>query len=145
MKFTITIEIKERKEEVFRYLTSPVKLTEWTKGLQSIKPTKGRRSKAGGTSKLFFKEQKTTFTVLEEVLVFDRNNQFKIRLDHQEIISEVDYYFRTKDNHTVIIAKYHIQFKNVFNRALGIFFRGPMKKQQADDLKRLKRNIVKGI
>jgi hypothetical protein len=141
MKFTITIDINESKPEVFRYLTSPTKLTEWTKGLQSIKPVKGRRSKEGGTSKLFFKEQKTTFTVHEEVLIFDRNNQFKIHLDHQEMITDIDYYFRTKDHQTVIVAKYHIRFKNILNRALGIFFKGPMKKQQLDDLKKLKSNI----
>lgn len=141
MKFTITIHINESKPEVFRYLTSPVKLTEWTKGLQSIKSVKGRRSKVGGTSKLFFKEQKTTFTVDEEVLIFDRNNQFKVHLDHQEIITIIDYYFRTKENQTVVVAKYNIRFKNVLNRALSIFFKGPMKKQQLGDLKKLKRNI----
>jgi len=141
MKFTINVIVKENKAEVFRYLTSPAKLTEWTKGLQSIKPLKGRRSKEGGTSKLFFKEQKTTFSVEEEVLVFDRNNRFKIRLDHQEMVSVVDYYFRTTDDQTVVIAKYDIHLKNLLNRFVAIFFKGPIKKQQLEDLKKLKQKI----
>lgn len=139
MKFTISVLIKKPPSEVFRYLTSPTKLTEWTQGLQSVKSVKGRRNQIGGKSKLFFKEGSTSFTVNEEVLVFKRHHAFSLLLDHQEILTTVDYFLEEEERGTLLTAKYHIKFKNLLNRIFAIFFKAPMKNQQSSDLKKFKK------
>ncbi len=141
MKFTISVLIKKPQSDVFRYLTSPTKLTEWTQGLQSVKSVKGRRNQVGGKSKLLFKEGSTSFTVNEEVLVCKRHNAFSLLLDHKEILTTVDYFLEEADRGTLLTAKYNIKFKNLFNRIFGIFFRAPMKNQQSSDLKKFKKTI----
>ena len=141
MKFTISVLIKKSPSDVFRYLTSPTKLTDWTQGLQSVKSIKGRRNQVGGKSKLLFKEGSTSFTVNEEVLVFKRHNAFSLLLDHKEILTTVDYFLEEEGRGTLLTAKYNIKFKNLLNRIFAIFFRGPMKTQQSNDLKKLKKAL----
>ena len=143
MKFTITLTINKSTPEVFRYLTSSAKLGEWMRDFQSIKSIKGRRSKVGGKSKLMMRDTRSSFSIEEEILEFDRNKRFKVQLDHSEMMTAIDYQFGDNGDTTILIAKYHIGFKNVLNSFFGLFFKIPMRNQQREDLQKLKRKVEK--
>ncbi len=140
MKFTITIDIKKSAPAVFRYIASPLKLAEWTKDCQSVKTIKGRRNDAGHTSKIIMKDAKSTYSIEEEVLMYQRNQRFKIILTHKELTSEVDYLLeKVSDEHTKLHARYNIRFTNFLNRIFSSFFKIPIRNQQTEDLRKLKR------
>lgn len=141
MKFTISIFIQKPTETVFRLLSSPLRLPEWTHGLESVRSVKGRRSQVGGESKLFFKEQKTSFSIQEKVLTFDRGECFETLLDHQEILTTIRYTLKAEGNGTILTASYAIKFKNMLNGFFSIFFKKPMKKQQTADLTAFKKMV----
>ena len=139
MKFTISILVKKPQEQVFRYLCSPLRLPDWTQGLQSVKSIKGRRSQVGGQSKLYYKENKATFFIEEEVLVHERHSAFSVFLDHKEMVTIIDYTLEKEGKYTILNVKYTIKLKNLLNRIFSVFFIIPMKSQQTNDLKKLKK------
>lgn len=141
MRFKITIIIERPVAEVFRYTTSPAKLSEWMQDFQGIRPIEGRRSKVGGKSKITMKDARSSYSITEEVLVFERDQRFKVRLDHTEIITTIDYQFQARQKHTLLTAHYQVHFKNIINRIFGAFFKIPMKNQQKADFERLKTRI----
>lgn len=143
MKFTITQTINKPVADVFRYLTSPAKMGEWMKDFQSIKPIKGRRSQVGGRSKIMMKDASSAFALEEKVIEFERNKRFKVEIEHSEMTTIIDYQLGGKDEKTVLVAKYHIGFKNIMNGVFALFFKIPMRNQQREDLARLKKKIEK--
>lgn len=141
MKFVITLNIKKSPDVVFRYLASPVKMVEWVKDFKSIRPIEGRRSQVGSTSKLTYKDAKSAYTIEEEVLTFNRNETFEVKLDHKELITTVKYQVAKSERGTILVVTYNVKFKNFINRIVAPFFKIPMKNQQTEDLKRLQQNI----
>jgi uncharacterized protein YndB with AHSA1/START domain len=141
MKFSISILIKKPQADVFRYLTNPAKLPEWMQGLQNVHPIKGRRSQVGGQSKLQFKEGNTSFSINEEVLHYNRHDQFTVYLNHSEMTTVIDYILEKRNADTLLTATYEIKFKNIISRIFSVFFKTPMRNQQTNDFKKLKQCI----
>lgn len=143
MKFSISVFIKKPQAEVFRNLTNSTKLPEWMQGLQSVSLIKGRRNQSGNQSKLHFKEGNTKFVVDEEVLNYHRHDQFTVYLNHSEMTTVIDYILKEEKRTTILTANYEVKFKNIISRIFSIFFKVPMRNQQAQDLKKLKKLIEK--
>lgn len=142
MQFQISVIAPADAPHTFRTLISPVKLPLWMQDLQSVKSTAGRRSQVGGRSQLHFKDAKSAFQVKEEVTALERNRLFAVRQVHTELTTTVTYTLQPEnDQRTRLTVHYRVQFHNPLNRVMALFFKGPMKRQQSQDLQRLVRLI----
>ena len=144
MKFQSNILIKESVNKVYQYTVDPKNLKNWVHGFKQYKPQKGRRRTTGSTAVQVFDDGEL-MEVKEEVLSNVANKEFVCRLSHKNMESNVSYRFLNQgDALTKLVVQTDVRLKPAIFNLFSLFVKGPMRKQQDDDLKRLKRVIENG-
>ena len=142
MKFQTSIIIHESVAQVFRYTVNPQNMNKWVQGFQQFKTQKGRKRAKGSTALQVFNDNGEVTEVQEEVLENIANQHFAFRLSHKNMESEVHYHFLNQgDQTTKLLVKATIRLKPRLFNLFALFVKGPMKRQQEQDLAKLKKLI----
>ncbi len=141
MKIKTVIQINHSTEKVFRYLTNSRNMPEWMMGLQKIKSVKGRRPAKGSISTQVFKDAKGLMEVKEEVVEFERNKTFALQLSHKNMETTQLFSLAANEDGTKLTVETQTRLIPAFIGIFGVFMKDQMRRQQEQDLKKLKRKI----
>lgn len=140
MQFQTSIIIKEAVAQVYQYTLNPQNMSKWVQGFQQFKTRKGRKRAKGSTAVQVFNDGGEVTEVQEEVLENITNQNFAFRLSHKNMESEVHYHFLDQgDRTTKLMVKAKVRLKPPVFNMFALFVKGPMKRQQVQDLAKLKK------
>lgn len=146
MKFQTSIIIYKSVAEVYRYTLHPQNMNKWVQGFQQFKPGKGRKRAKGSTAIQIFNDGGQVTEIQEEVLENIINQHFTFRLSHKNMESEVNYHFLNQgDQVTKLLVKAKVRLKPRIFNLFALFVKGPMKRQQEQDLAKLKKLIERDL
>ena len=142
MNLHSTILIKASVNTVYQYTTDPRNLGKWVHGFKEYKSRKGRKRSTGSTAVQVFDDGGEILEIQEEVLSNVPNKEFVCHLSHKNMESEVTYRFLNQgDAITKLQVSARVRLKPVLFNLFSIFVKGPMRRQQEEDLRRLKNCI----
>ncbi|MFT5833752.1 MAG: hypothetical protein ACI97N_001380 [Cognaticolwellia sp.] len=138
------IDIRQPVAVVFKGLVEPSNMPKWIEGFQTLESVKGKRPRKGSISKHIFNDSKGRMEIQEEILKFDRNKKFEIRLSHKNMDTHQAFQFLNQGNEiTRLILTTQTRLIPVFMGIFSIFMKSRMKKQQEADLKKFKYLVEK--
>lgn len=142
MRFSTDIVIERSVSDVYQFVRQPNNMKHWVQGFQAFRPRKGTPRRPGSLAVQVFEEPdgKTT-EVQEKVLQIQPNESIRLRLTHRNMDSSVHYRFLDLGEHTKLVVDVSTQLKPKLFFLLTPFVKGPMRRQQQQDLLRLKRYL----
>ena len=144
MRFKSNILIKENVNIVYQKTLNPKNLGRWVHGFKQFKTQKGRQRATGSTALQIYDDGGEILEVKEEVLSNVLNKEFICRLSHKNMESEVQYRFLNQgDSITKLQVNTQVKLKPAFFNLFALFVKGPMFRQQEEDLVKLK-NLIEG-
>lgn len=139
MVIKTVIDIRQPIALVFKELVNPLNLPKWVNGFQKLESVKGRRPRKGSISKQIIKDSQGLMEIREEILNFDKNKHFEIRLSHKNMETHQHFQFLNKGKTTRVILTTTTRLIPAIMAVFSIFMKGQMRKQQEADLMRLKK------
>lgn len=76
MKFTLALTINKNRQTVWKAFDNPKNMKRWMPTLESFEPQSGVAGQVGAVSKLTFREDGRTITMLETITARDEPNEF---------------------------------------------------------------------
>lgn len=143
MRFNGSILIHRTPEEVFRFVVSPTKMPQWNTGLKELKAVKGRRTQKDSVMNHIYIENGEVLVVREEVLIVERGREFTSELIHKNMISTIQYLFKTEGRATRLDVKVRVRLVPRFMGIFGLFMRAAMRDRLLQDLGTLKKLMEK--
>ncbi len=138
MKFQSEIIINKPVKEVYQFTINPKNLPHWVDGFEKFKPLSGKARKVGSIGIHLYKDKEGKFEVREEVLSHEVGKSLKTQLSHKNMETTLNLRFLNQGDSTKLIAEVKVNLKPYLFNLAAPFVKGPMKKQQLTDLKRLK-------
>ncbi len=143
MTIKTIIQIEAPVSSVFRKLTDGKNLKNWIEGFKKIKSISGRRPNKGSISKQIFEDAKGLMEVEEEILYYDRNKEFQVKLSHKNMLTLETYEFVNQGDSTRLILTTNIRLIPMFIGIFAPFMKPQMRKLQEANLMRFKRLLEK--
>jgi hypothetical protein len=146
MKFSTSIPIDKPATEVFRYVVlQPQNMKHWVQGFEAFRPQSGSKRKEGSVAAQVFHDGDHKTEVREEVLEVRPHKRFRCLLTHRNMQSEQDYHFLDQGGgQTKLYLATEVKLRPALFNLFGFLVKGPMRKQQAADLERLKSELEAG-
>lgn len=143
MKFSTSVYIDKPAAEVFRYVVlHPQNMKQWMQGFKAYQPKTGGKRKVGSVATQVFDDNGHRTEVREEVLEVHPHKQFRCLLTHKNMLSEQAFHFLDQGNaQTKLQLETEVKLRPALFNFFGFLVKGPMRKQQAADLQRLKSAI----
>lgn len=76
MRYTVNLTINKNRDRVWRAFENPKNMKRWMPTLQSFEPQSGTPGQVGAISKLVYREDGRTLTMLETITNRDEPNEF---------------------------------------------------------------------
>ena len=144
MTIKTVIDIRRPIAEVFKELVNPDNMPKWIEGFQKLEKVKGRRPRKGSISTQVHKDSKGRMELKEEILLFERNKTFEIRLSHKNMDTRQSYEFINQGKSmTRVILTTETRLIPAFIGIFSVFMKGGMRKQQEANLMRFKKLMEK--
>ncbi|MFK7949276.1 MAG: SRPBCC family protein [Saprospiraceae bacterium] len=144
MTIKTVIDIRQPVSTVFKELVNPDNMPKWVEGFVQIDKVKGRRPRRGSISNQIHKDSKGRMELREEILLFERNKKFEIRLSHKNMDTKQSYEFLSQGKSiTRVILTTETRLIPAFIGIFSIFMKGGMKRQQEGNLMRFKKLMEK--
>lgn len=144
MTIKTVIDIRQPVSVVFKELVNPATMPKWIDGFVKLEQVKGRRPRRGSISTQVHKDAKGRMELKEEILLFERNKKFEIRLSHKNMDTKQSYEFLNQGKSmTRVILTTQTRLIPAFIGIFSIFMKGGMKRQQDANLMRFKKLMEK--
>lgn len=144
MTIKTVIDIRRPVSEVFKELVNPDNMPKWIDGFVKLEKVKGRRPRRGSISNQIHKDAKGRMELKEEVLLFERNKKFEIRLSHKNMDTKQSYEFLSQGKSiTRVILTTQTRLIPAFIAIFSVFMKGGMQRQQEANLMRFKKLMEK--
>lgn len=144
MTIKTVIDIRRPVAEVFKELVNPDSMSNWIDGFIKLEKVKGRRPRRGSISNQIHKDSKGRMELREEVLLFERNKRFELRLSHKNMDTKQSYEFINQDKSmTRVILTTQIRLIPAFIGIFSVFMKGSMRRQQEKNLMQFKKLMEK--
>ena len=144
MTIKTVIDIRRPIAEVFTELVNPDNMSKWIEGFVKLEKVKGRRPRRGSISTQVHKDSKGRMELREEILLFERNKKFEIRLSHKNMDTKQSYEFISQGQSvTRVTLVTQTRLIPAFIAIFSIFMKGSMKRQQEANLMRFKKLMEK--
>jgi hypothetical protein len=143
MTIKTIIQIEAPVSKVFSSLTDGKNLKNWQEGFKKLKSISGRRPNKGSISKQVFEDAKGFMEVEEEILYYDRNKEFQVKLSHKNMLTMETYEFVNQGDSTRLILTTNIRLIPMFIGIFAPFMKPQMRNLQEANLRRLKRLLEK--
>jgi len=144
MTIKTVIDIRQPVAEVFKELVNPDNMPKWIEGFVRLEKVKGRRPRRGSISTQIHKDSKGQMELREEILLFERNKKFEIRLSHKNMDTKQSYEFVNQGKSmTRVILVTQTRLIPAFIAIFSVFMKGGMKRQQEANLMRFKKLMEK--
>ncbi len=141
MNFRSEIEIQASAEDVFRYCLNPKNLKNWMDGFQRFKQLSGRQRQAGAKLMLVFKDKAGELEVNEQIVEVTKGKLIRSELSNKNMRTQQSFRFLNQGGTCKILIDTKVQLRPAIFNLFGFFVKGPMQKQQGEDLQRLKQVI----
>ena len=144
MTIKTVIDIRRPIAEVFTELVNPDNMSKWIEGFVKLEKVKGRRPRRGSISTQVHKDSKGRMELREEILLFERNKKFEIRLSHKNMDTNQSYEFISQGQSvTRVTLVTQTRLIPAFIAIFSVFMKGSMKRQQEANLMRFKKLMEK--
>lgn len=144
MTIKTVIDIRRPISEVFTELVNPDNMSKWIEGFVKLEKVKGRRPRRGSISTQVHKDSKGRMELREEILLFERNKKFEIRLSHKNMDTKQSYEFISQGQSvTRVTLITQTRLIPAFIAIFSVFMKGSMKQQQEANLMRFKKLMEK--
>ena len=130
--------IERPVDKSFMVFTDVSKMGEWLTGFKKMELIKGLPTLPGSMIRMTMEMNGKEILVTEEVIEFKWNKLFSFRLHHESMTVDCEYIFVSADMDSEIHSKMTVEGNNLFWRSAILFMKGKMKKQNQDDLEKLK-------
>ena len=144
MTIKTVIDIRRPIAEVFTEMVNPDNMSKWIEGFVKLEKVKGRRPRRGSISTQVHKDSKGRMELREEILLFERNKKFEIRLSHKNMDTKQSYEFISQGQSvTRVTLITQTRLIPAFIAIFSVFMKGSMKQQQEANLMRFKKLMEK--
>lgn len=144
MTIKTVIDIRRPIAEVFTELVNPDNMSKWIEGFVKLEKVKGRRPRRGSISTQVHKDSKGRMELREEILLYERNKKFEIRLSHKNMDTKQSYEFISQGQSvTRVTLITQTRLIPAFIAIFSVFMKGSMKQQQEANLMRFKKLMEK--
>ena len=144
MTIKTVIDIRRPVAEVFTELVNPDNMSKWIEGFVKLEKVKGRRPRRGSISTQVHKDSKGRMELREEILLYERNKKFEIRLSHKNMDTKQSYEFISQGQSvTRVTLITQTRLIPAFIAIFSVFMKGSMKQQQEANLMRFKKLMEK--
>lgn len=133
------IDIRKPVSVVFKELVNPKNLPKWVNGFQKLESVKGRRPRKGSVSKQIIKDSQGIMEIREEILKFEKDKNFEIRLSHKNMETHQHFAFAKEGKTTRLTLTTTTRLIPAIMAVFSVFMKGQMRRQQEADLMKLKR------
>lgn len=130
--------IERPVDKSFMVFTDVNKMGEWITGFKKMEMIKGMPTLPGSLIRMTMEINGKEIMVTEEVVEFKWNKIFSFRLYHKSMTIDCEYTFVSSEMNSEIHSNMTVKGKNLFWRSVNLFMKGKMKKQNQDDLDKLK-------
>jgi len=143
MRIQSSLQIERPVDEVYRFVVlHPQNMKHWMQGFERYQPQSGGKRKTGSVATQVFKDGKHKTEIREEVLEVRPHEHFRCLLSHRNMLSEQDFRFLDQgDGQTRLVLETEVKLRPALFNIFGFLVKGPMRKQQEADLKRLKQAL----
>lgn len=140
MTIKTVIDIRRPISEVFTELVNPDNMPKWIEGFVKIEKVKGKRPRRGSISKQIHKDSKGRMELREEILLYERNKKFEVRLSHKNMDTKQSFEFVSQAPAvTRVTLVTQTRLIPAFIAIFSVFMKGSMKRQQEANLMRFKK------
>jgi uncharacterized membrane protein len=144
MTIKTVIDIRRPISEVFTELVNPDNMPKWIEGFVKIEKVKGKRPRRGSISKQIHKDSKGRMELREEILLYERNKKFEVRLSHKNMDTKQSFEFVSQAPAvTRVTLVTQTRLIPAFIAIFSVFMKGSMKRQQEANLMRFKKLMEK--
>ena len=144
MTIKTVIDIRRPISEVFTELVNPDNMPKWIEGFVKIEKVKGKRPRKGSISKQIHKDSKGRMELREEILLYERNKKFEVRLSHKNMDTKQSFEFVSQAPAvTRVTLVTQTRLIPAFIAIFSVFMKGSMKRQQEANLMRFKKLMEK--
>lgn len=144
MTIKTVIDIRRPISEVFTELVNPDNMPKWIEGFVKIEKEKGKRPRRGSISKQIHKDSKGRMELREEILLYERNKKFEVRLSHKNMDTKQSFEFVSQAPAvTRVTLVTQTRLIPAFIAIFSVFMKGSMKRQQEANLMRFKKLMEK--
>ncbi len=144
MTIKTVIDIRRPISEVFTELVNPDNMPKWIEGFVKIEKVKGKRPRRGSISKQIHKDSKGRMELREEILLYERNKKFEVRLSHKNMDTKQSFEFVSQATAvTRVTLVTQTRLIPAFIAIFSVFMKGSMKRQQEANLMRFKKLMEK--
>ena len=144
MTIKTVIDIRRPISEVFTELVNPDNMPKWIEGFVKIEKVKGKRPRRGSISKQIHKDSKGRMELREEILLYERNKKFEVRLSHKNMDTKQSFEFLSQAPAvTRVTLVTQTRLIPAFIAIFSVFMKGSMKRQQEANLMRFKKLMEK--
>ena len=110
-------------------------------GFQRFKQLSGRQRQAGAKLILVFKDKAGELEVNEQVLEVTKGKLIRSELSHKNMRTQQNFRFLNQGGTCKVLVDTQVRLRPAVFNLFGFFVKGPMQKQQREDLQRLKQVI----
>ncbi len=145
MTFESSIFIQQPPQAVFRFVAlEPKQMKLWVKGFERYKAKGSSKRQPGSRGVQIFNDGGQRTEVQEEVLDLTPYELFRCVLTHRNMVSRQTYRFLDQGaSQTKLQVETQVKLRPALFNVFAFFVKRPMRKQQEEDLQRLKRVLEK--
>ena len=132
------VMIERPVDKSFMVFTDVSKMGEWLTGFKKMERIKGLPTLPGSLIRMTMEMNGKEISVTQEVIDFKWNKLFSFRLHHESMTIDCEYTFVSSEMNSEIHSIMIVEGKNLFWRSINLFIKRKMKKQNQDDLDKLK-------
>lgn len=133
MKFTVDLTINKNRRSVWKAFDNPNNTRHWQPTLQSFEPQKGTPGQVGAISKLTYREDGQTITLLETITDRDEPNEFSGIYARDGVVNELrNTFVELNAQQTRWILDADLRFSGVLSLVAPLMKKSLVKRTRAD-------------
>lgn len=137
------IVVKKPANESWAFMGDAENLPNWIEGYQKNELISGEENTVGAVSKVYVEDNGQEMVMEETITTYNLNEHLGMTFTMDFMNMDYDMYFKEKNGKTTILTKSKTVGNNLFAKSMISFMGGAMKKQEDENLSRLKALINK--